>query len=192
MKINRLYRKSTIPKHAKCVFEGVLFDVYQWEQELYDGSTTTFEKLVRDDTVLIIPILSDGRLVLTHDEQPGRDAYITAPGGRIDPGETPEGAVRRELLEETGYTVESLTLLQERKPEEKIDWMVYTFLGKGAQRVTEPNPGPGERADVLLVTVDEFIDLGVTGRLHSEWKFKLIEAKLNPQKMAELRTLLAP
>ena len=33
------------------------------------------------------------------------------PGGRLEPGESPEDAVRRELLEETGWSVGPLTLL---------------------------------------------------------------------------------
>ena len=36
-----------IPPEAKCVFRGKIFDVYQWPQRLYDGSTATFEMLRR-------------------------------------------------------------------------------------------------------------------------------------------------
>src|SRR5215467_9321922 len=32
-----------IPEHAERVFQGKIFDVYQWPQKLYDGSTATFE-----------------------------------------------------------------------------------------------------------------------------------------------------
>ena len=45
-----------MPEHAKKVFSGVMFDVYQWEQEMYDGSTATFEKLTRPDTAQVIPV----------------------------------------------------------------------------------------------------------------------------------------
>ncbi len=192
MKKDRKYRKSTIPDNAKCVFEGVIFDVYHWEQELYDGSKTTFEKLARDDTVIVIPILNDGRLLLTLDSQPGRDPYLTGPGGRVDEGETPEEAARRELLEETGYTCDSLTLVQERKPEEKLDWIVYSYVGRGCRQIQQPNPGVGEKVELNPVTLDEFVELAVTGRLHSEWKLKLLEARLNPRKMEELRNVFAP
>ncbi len=34
-----------IPDHATCVFRGMLFDVYQWQQEMFDGSIETFEML---------------------------------------------------------------------------------------------------------------------------------------------------
>jgi hypothetical protein len=32
---------TKFPASAKKVFEGVLYDVYQWPQKLYDGSTAT-------------------------------------------------------------------------------------------------------------------------------------------------------
>ena len=31
-----------LPEQAKKVFDGEIFDVYQWDQEMYDGSTETF------------------------------------------------------------------------------------------------------------------------------------------------------
>lgn len=34
-----------LPPQAKKVFTGQIFDVYQWEQEMYDGSFETFEML---------------------------------------------------------------------------------------------------------------------------------------------------
>ncbi len=45
-----------LPQNAKCVFEGILFDTWQWEQELFDGSFTTFEAIVRIGSTQIILI----------------------------------------------------------------------------------------------------------------------------------------
>ncbi len=46
-----------IPSHAVKVFSGVIFDVYQWEQELFNGNVSTFEALRRPSTVIIIPVV---------------------------------------------------------------------------------------------------------------------------------------
>lgn len=191
MKINRVYRDTTLPKEATCVFEGVLFDVYQWEQELYDGTKTTFEKLVRADAVVALPVLIDGRIVLVKDEQPGRGPYLRAPGGSVEGQETPEDAIRRELKEELGYECASLTTVATRKPEDKIDWMVYSFVAHGCTQVVEPRAGSGERITPHPVTFDEFIELGKQDMLHSEWKARIFEALLVPQKMEELKHLLS-
>ncbi|MFZ2149837.1 MAG: hypothetical protein WAV15_01615 [Minisyncoccia bacterium] len=42
MEINRPEPNQPIPPDAKRVFRGVVFDVYHWEQELYDGARTIF------------------------------------------------------------------------------------------------------------------------------------------------------
>jgi ADP-ribose pyrophosphatase len=62
---------SLIPDHAECVFKGVIFDVYQWQQELYDGTATTFERIRRPDTVEVIGV-TDHKILIVNDEQPMR------------------------------------------------------------------------------------------------------------------------
>ena len=53
-----------IPKDAKLVFKGKLFDVYQWQQERFDGSFATYERLRRRPSVTIIPITTAGKVII--------------------------------------------------------------------------------------------------------------------------------
>ena len=56
------------------------------------------------DAVCIVPITQDDRLVLNKEfRYPLNNWCIQFPAGLIDPGETVEQAVERELMEETGY-----------------------------------------------------------------------------------------
>src|SRR3990167_5482373 len=137
MKIERPKSKQPIPPNAKRVFKGVIFDVYQWEQKMFDGSKATFEKLKRPDTVVVFPILPDGRIILTEQEQPGKAPFIGATGGRVDEGEEVLAAAKRELLEESGYEAEEFILWQAEHPASKIDWVIYTFIAKGLKKVGE-------------------------------------------------------
>jgi len=88
-----------IPDHASKVFSGVIFDIYQWEQEMFDGSVATFEAGRRASTVIVIPVVGDS-IALTHERQPTKDWFIDMVSGRIDTGEEPLTAAKRELEEE--------------------------------------------------------------------------------------------
>lgn len=71
---------------------------------MYDGRIARFERIRFLDGAFVLPILSDGRILLTRQEQPGRPEFISLPGGAFDtPDEDPIDCARRELLEETGY-----------------------------------------------------------------------------------------
>lgn len=190
MEIPQPKSKQPIPDTATRVFKGVIFDVYQWEQRLYDGTIATFEKLKRADSAVVFPVLPDGRILLTEQEQPGKEPFIGACGGRIDEGEDALAAARRELLEESGYTAREFVLWDARHPTSKIDWVIYTFIAKGLERVAEPSLDGGEKIKLKPVTFDEFVELGSSGHFsEKEVSGKLLEAKYDSKKRKELRNL---
>ncbi|MCE5324227.1 NUDIX domain-containing protein [bacterium] len=57
-------------------------------------------------------IIEDSRVLLMHRCKSGRE-YYSFPGGGIEPGESPEQACIREVLEETGLDVEIVSCLAE-------------------------------------------------------------------------------
>ncbi|MCA9385611.1 NUDIX hydrolase [Candidatus Dojkabacteria bacterium] len=158
MDIQRPISSQFMPENAKKAFSGVIFDVYQWEQKLYDGSTETFEKLKRVDTVMTVPITDEGKFILTKQEQPGKDMFIGLAGGRLEQEESPVEGAKRELLEETGMVASSFELISAIQPISKIDWAVYTFIAKGCKRVQDLELDAGEKIDLLELDFDEFID----------------------------------
>ena len=193
MNPKRGYRESGIPREAKRVFEGKIFDVYQWEQKLYDGSTATFERITRPDTVVIFPVLPDGTIVLIEDTQPDRESVLTAPSGRLENDETPEQAALRELKEETGYAPEKLDLFYTYAPFRKIDWVTYVFVAKGCVKIALPALDPGERIIPHPVTLDELIELGASGGYkNSGFEALVLRAKLDSKKMEGFRKWFIP
>lgn len=193
MEIQRPKSKQPIPESAKKVFSGKIFDVYQWEQELFDGSKTIFEKLKRPDTVAVFPVLSDGKIILTEQEQPGKNPFMGACGGRAEEGETPLEAARRELLEESGYTADHFILWDAQQPTSKIEWAVYTFIAKGLKKAADINLDAGEKIKLKPVSFDELIQLGSDENFYEkEVIFKFFEAKFDEKKREELKNLFNP
>lgn len=191
--IQRPKSKQPIPDNAKRVFKGVIFDAYQWEQKLFDGSKATFEKIKRLDTVVVFAVLPDGKIILTEQEQPGKEPFIAATGGRVEEGEDVLSAAKRELLEESGYEAEKYILWDAQQPLSKVDWAVYTFIAKGLKKVADIHPDAGEKIILKPVSFDEFIELGENELFYEkEIVLKLLEAKLYPEKKKELRKLFSP
>jgi ADP-ribose pyrophosphatase len=183
------YKK--IPDHAKKAFEGKIFDVYQWDQELFDGSKAVFESLKRSETVTVIPVTEDGKIIFIEEEQPQIPLHLKNIAGKVDPGETPEEAARRELLEETGYEAKELKLWYVENPIYKIDWTVYTYVASGCRNTDIQNLEAGERITPILLSFEEFIEKSTAEDFSNlALKVKVLEAKLDPQKMGSLKKLL--
>ncbi len=198
MDIKRPLSKQPIPINAKRVFKGEIFDVYQWRQKLFDGSFATFEKIKRADSVNVIPITKEGKIILTQQEQPGAKPFIGVLGGRMDKGEKSLDTARRELLEESGYKAKKFILWDVVQPYSKIDWAVYTFIAKDCERVKEPEMDPGERIKLLYLSFDEFLkvltredyrDSEIVLKVLQETSLKVFQSQKDPRKLQTLRRL---
>ena len=159
MDLQRPLPEQPIPGSAKKVFAGKIFDTYQWPQRLYDGTEVTFEAIRRPDSVNVLPITSEGKIILTKQEQPGMKPFIGALGGRMDEGETPLQAGERELLEEAGLKAKKFELWTTTYIAEKLDWVIWTFIAKGCSKVNEQQVDGGEKIELIEVTFDEYMDI---------------------------------
>lgn len=146
---------NLIPDKAERVFEGYIFDVYQWQQEMFDGSFSTFEMLRRPDSVNIIALHQD-KLVIVYEQQPGTEPWYGVPAGRHDhPEESELAAAKRELKEETGLSFNNWKLLNVSQPSGKLEWFDYTYLATDLAASEQQALDVGEKIEVHYMTLQE-------------------------------------
>jgi len=179
---------ASIPPQAKKVFSGVMFDVYQWEQEMFDGSTATFEMVSRQPSTEAIVTVGDKIVMLTQ-EQPNREPYPSLPGGRIEPGEDPDEAIKREIAEESGYTSDDIELLYHFTGNSKLYFPEYIFVAKNGHNGANQSLDAGEKISVKLVTFDELLETTRNPLFAASWGLKqvFVEALLDKEKYQKLK-----
>jgi 8-oxo-dGTP pyrophosphatase MutT (NUDIX family) len=110
-------------------------------------------------TVLIYALrggLRDGEVLLMHRKQEPNAGLWVAPGGKIEPGESPYETARREFAEETGLETEELQLrglctlvpLLEQYP-----WFIFVFV---TTRFRGELAAEGQEGDLAWVPLEEY------------------------------------
>jgi len=89
---------------SRRIYEGRAVRLRVDTVELSGGRQTTREIVEHDDCVAIIAVDDkDNVLLVKQFRKPVEKELLEIPAGGIDPGETPEDCVRREMREETGF-----------------------------------------------------------------------------------------
>lgn len=160
----------TLPTNAKKVFDGILFELWQWDQERYDGSHATYECATRQDSASVIGFLDRDTILLEEQEQPSREkSFLDVPGGRVDPGETAEQAARREFEEETGYRIGRLRHFETIDLEGSTRFSISLYLGTDLTDHIGQHVEAGEKIRVRAIPWKEAVRLSLEGAMRQAW-----------------------
>lgn len=86
------------------IYNGPVFGIRRDEVIEPSGVRATREVITHPGSVVVLPVLPDGRILLIRQYRHATRQYLwELVAGRMDPGETPKVAAARELIEETGY-----------------------------------------------------------------------------------------
>lgn len=87
------------------------------EIERQDGQIGQRIRIDHPAAVAIVPFLTDSTLLLVRQYRYaiGKET-LEIPAGKVDPGETPENCVYRELMEETGHSADHIELIRSYYP----------------------------------------------------------------------------
>lgn len=180
-----------IPKNAKRVFKGVIYDVYQWQQKMFDSSYQTFEMMDRPNTVTVIPTQKD-KIFIANETQPmvKKSAYSLF-GGRIEKGESILRAAKRELLEESGLKSNDWELIKFYEPHYRIDWKIYLLVAKNCQQITKQNLDAGEKIKVKKVSFNQFLKIVDSKNFWGkDFANDLFRIKQNKKELAKFKKMI--
>lgn len=98
-----------------------------------------------NDFAVVVAVTEEGELIAERQYRHGIEEVIwELPAGAIEPGEDPEEAARRELLEETGYRAEELEFLFKMAPNAStLSNFAWCYLARKAV------PEGGQKLDAL-------------------------------------------
>jgi len=125
------------------------------------GESHPFYRIDSVDWVNIVPVTSDGDIVMVKQFRHGLDDFtVEIPGGMVDPGETPAAAGARELLEETGYRAREVVPLGGANPNPALFGnTLHAFLGRDVECVAEVCNDGTEETHVVVVSPAELVEL---------------------------------
>ncbi|MET8529935.1 NUDIX domain-containing protein [Micromonospora sp. NPDC005172] len=114
------------------------------------------------DVALVLLVDPSGAVLLQHRDEhaPVSPNQWSLPGGHLEPGESPEQAARRELLEETGLTVGELHPLWSgpRPHEPGFPHTVTVHIFRGATFARQEDVVLGEGRAMVFVPRDELFN----------------------------------
>jgi ADP-ribose pyrophosphatase len=143
---------------SRLSYQGRKFKFVVEKLRLPKGSEAEFEYIHHPGGALCVPVTNDGKLILLRQYRFSvRGRLLEFPAGTVEENEDPEGTIRREIEEETGYRAHQWQKLGEFSlaPGYSSE-IIYAFLAKDLERLeTPPDQDLDEDIEVVTMSVDE-------------------------------------
>ncbi|KMK76097.1 NUDIX domain-containing protein [Alkalihalobacillus pseudalcaliphilus] len=144
--MNHLVEKTT---NIQAIYQGRIIDLQIEDVLLPNGETSKREVVKHPGAVGIIPITSEGKLVMVRQYRKALEKVIVEiPAGKLDHQEEPIACAKRELQEETGYVSNSM------------DFVVSFYTSPGfANEIIHIYVAGGLEKKEMALDEDEFLDV---------------------------------
>ena len=140
--------------------------IMQADYKLNNGKIINRDYLLKSNkdgnSCNVLPITENGEVVLVVQPrvQLKRTVGVEIPAGLVEENEPPEDAIKRELLEETGYTSDNfIHLVKSYQDEGCSRAIVNGFLALNCKKVQNQNLDDDEFISVFTCTYEEALEL---------------------------------
>jgi ADP-ribose pyrophosphatase len=157
---------------SKLAYKGKVFSVFSDKVKEPGGSTNIRDVIRHNGSVVILAIdesrnPADPDVVLERQYRHAAGQFlIELPAGRIEPGEAPLAAAKREMIEETGYRAKRWTLLAKyfASPGFLGEWM-QIYLARDI-REGAATPEADENIEIFRLPLSEALALVAANKIH--------------------------
>lgn len=158
-----LFEKQT---NSKQIFDGVIIKLFVDDIELPNGKPSHREIVRHPGAVCVIPITDDGDVIMVKQfRYPFSKVLLEVPAGKLEPGEDPLEAVKRELEEESGVCAESIQFMGELYTTVAFtDEKIYTYIATGLT-FKESHPDDDEFLEVVKIPLKRLVDMVMNGEI---------------------------
>ncbi|HEX3879941.1 MAG TPA: NUDIX hydrolase [Bryobacteraceae bacterium] len=151
------------PIRSESVFSTPWFDVVA--KTMRDGELPYYSLRMPDYTA-VLALTAEGRVVAVRQYRPALETYtLELPSGLVDPGESPAGAARRELFEETGYRASELQLIGEMSTDVgRLSNRIWSYFACGVRKDEAAQPEAGIEA--VTLSIEELREMLIGGQFN--------------------------
>ena len=147
-------------------FKGKIFDVAVCAAELPDGTKVRRDVVCHSGGVCVIAIDENGMVPMVRQYRYGvSDVTLEIPAGKLEKGEDPLEAIRRELSEETGYTADEIIPLHiDYSSPAMLSEIIYIYLARGLHGGKQ-HLDEDEFLEVEKYSLSELVDMVMDGKI---------------------------
>jgi len=136
------------------------FTVHLDEVSLRDGQISKRICIDHPHAAAIIPFVSEDEIVMVRQYRYAlQRETLEIPAGKLDQGESPEECIRRELVEETGFTAEHIQWLCTYAPAVGYsNELIHLYAGRDLKK-TQTKIDDREISSLEILPLDEVVDM---------------------------------
>lgn len=163
------------------IFNGRIITVHEDTVQLVDGTQAKREIVDHNGGVAIIGLTEEGEVLLVRQfRAPYKEVLFEIPAGKLEKGEDPFEAAKREFQEECGCTAENFKYIGELYPTPGYCGEIIRLYYATGLEFGEQNLDEDERLDVYRVPLGEAFDRCING------EFKDAKTQIGIMKVREM------
>jgi ADP-ribose pyrophosphatase len=153
--------------NSKIVYDGKVMTVIRDDVEVSDGHKSFREVVLHSGGVVILAMKNEDTILLVKQYRyPLKQTVLELPAGKLEIGENPDNACKRELEEETGYRAKTWKSLGYINTTPGIcTEKLYLYLAKDLEFVGE-HPDEGEIIKCFEYKLSEILEMIKSGKIN--------------------------